>query len=244
MSGTSVVADAPFSISPSNTIRWKPFGNAADFFPSSEDPNVAYANTKIIAMNNSVHRLLKKGDARANYNFLGATWTFDGSAGNASNGAGTKRLSNTTMETYQQGNDTLYANSGTCFSCHGGEMAASSHIYTATQPLSTSSSLAARVVNSKIAAALTDSRANDQIMLYPNPVRDLLTATIVTGVTGNSRILICDMQGRTVLQQQILIQNKNTSVQMAVGGLAPGMYLMKLYNANGKIVPAGKFVKL
>jgi hypothetical protein len=125
------------TISPSNTIRWKAWGNASDHYPNQEDPspNVAYANTKIISINNSVHSLLAGGDIRANYNFMGATWTFDGSPGNSANGAGTSRLCNTTMETYQQGSNTLFMTGGTCFSCHSNVGTASSHIFSSTQPL-------------------------------------------------------------------------------------------------------------
>jgi hypothetical protein len=129
---------SPYSISPSNTIRMKPFGNAADNYPNQEDPppgNPAYSNTRIISINNSVHNQLASHDVRGNYNFIGATWTFDGSPGNEANGAGTTRLCNSTMETYQQGGNILFATGGTCFSCHSGVGTASSHIFDQTSAL-------------------------------------------------------------------------------------------------------------
>jgi hypothetical protein len=137
-SGTNIQSIAPFSISPSNTLRWKAWGNASDTYPSQDDPspgNPAYSNTRIISINNNVHSLLADGDIRTNYNFIGATWTVDGSIGNEGNGQGTSRLCNSTMETYQLGSNTLFATGGTCFSCHSAFGNASSHIFGSTAPL-------------------------------------------------------------------------------------------------------------
>jgi hypothetical protein len=251
MTGSDIGSNTPFHISASNTIRWKPFGNAADFFPGNEDPDVAYANTKIIAINNSVHRLLRKGDVRTNYNFIGATWTFDGSDGNLANGAGTKRLSNTTMETYQQGIDTL-ASGGTCFSCHTGDINHSSHIFANTQPLfDLSGSLAAKAARSKQTEAMSDplhskiasGPGQDRITLYPNPAKDLLTVTITSGAAGNSRILISDIQGKTLIQQQIFVQDGTTIVQLPITRLPAGIYLLQLLTAQGRTMQVSKFIK-
>lgn len=254
MAGSNIESNPPFHISAGNTIRWKPFGNATDFFPGDEDPDVAYANTKIIALNNSVHRLLKKGDVRANYNFIGATWTFDGSDGNINNGAGTKRLSNTTMETYQQGNDTL-STGGTCFSCHTGDINHSSHIFANTRPLfAMAKTIADNALTPKQTTAITDSvrskinviahgPGQERITLYPNPAKDLLTVTMVSGARGNSRIKICDMQGRTLVQQQVFIQDATTSIQIPVSQLPAGIYFVQLYTEQGRKVLAGKFLK-
>lgn len=135
VSGNIIPHNASVSISPSNTIRWKAWGNASDQFPNQEDTSISSANTKIISINNSVHTQLAAGDVRANYNFMGATWTFDGSPGNAFNGAGTSRLCNTTMETYIQGTNTRFATGGTCFTCHSNIGTGSSHIFDATKKL-------------------------------------------------------------------------------------------------------------
>lgn len=251
MVSRDIQSDAPFHISASNTIRWKPFGNAANFFPNNEDPDVAYANTKIIAINNSVHRWLKPGDPRVNYNFIGATWTFDGSDGNASNGAGTKRLSNSTMETYQQGSDTL-ATGGTCFSCHTGDINHSSHIFSTTQPLFTLARKMADNAVSKVTAgdsarvlsnAAASGTGQDHIALYPNPANDLITVTVTTNATGNSRLTISDMQGKVLVQQQVFIQDPSTRIQVPVSQLSPGMYFVRVYTTHGRKVLAGKFVK-
>src|SRR5439155_10266744 len=71
------------------------------------------------------------GDVRANYYFIGSTWTFGGYAPtgqynpstNNGNGAeiGTNRLANSTMETYHQASSSINPPPGSgsnCFTCH------------------------------------------------------------------------------------------------------------------------------
>jgi hypothetical protein len=146
-------APAPGTISPSDTIRWKALGSASDVVPNPADPSVAASNTEIIAINNSIQSMLASGDVRANYILTGATWTVNGGApiGSGSSIAscanihtlqtgcpvGTSALSNSTMETYDQGKDTTLANGGTnCLSCHsGGNTTVISHIFPALKPL-------------------------------------------------------------------------------------------------------------
>ena len=117
----------PFTISPSNTLRWKPFGAATNLIPLNPTVGSATdANTDIISINNSVRGMLAGGDIRGNYIFSGATWTFGGAAPtfnftspNQSNQVGTSFLTNSTMETYDQGNDTTSNNGAmNCFTCH------------------------------------------------------------------------------------------------------------------------------
>lgn len=149
----SICAISPFSISPSNTLRLKPFGAALNTQPNPLDATAAASNSEIIAINNSVRGQLLGGDIRGNYTMLGATWTIGGAAPSGSfsqapksgwpspNEVGTSLLANSTMESYQQGatND----NSGTnCFGCHSLGSAsqttattALSHVFSPTQPL-------------------------------------------------------------------------------------------------------------
>jgi|SRR5580692_9012627 hypothetical protein len=143
---------APGTILPSDTIRWKAFGAASDVVPNPADPSTAASNTEIIAINNSIQSMLASGDLRANYILTGATWTVNGFApigGGASqalcakipppNGCpvGTSALSNTTMETYDQGKDNTLGNGGlNCLSCHsGGNTTVVSHIFGGIKPL-------------------------------------------------------------------------------------------------------------
>lgn len=148
---TSICATQGNTISPSNTIRWKPFGAAFNTQPNPLDATAAASNTEIIAINNSVIGQLVGGDIRGNYTMIGATWTINGAAPSGSfsqsptagNEVGTSLLFNSTMETYQQGaaNDNSGSN---CFACHSGAQSSSgpptntafvSHVFPKLKPL-------------------------------------------------------------------------------------------------------------
>ena len=138
----NIEAVPPFTISPSNTIRWKPWGGASDVRPNpiSSPATTAGSNTEIIAINNSVRLMLAGGDVRANYVMTGATWTIGGASPNGSfpggNEVGTSRLTNSTMETYQQGTSSLFASGGAnCFGCHVTNMTIVSHMFGPVKPL-------------------------------------------------------------------------------------------------------------
>jgi hypothetical protein len=101
-SSPTIVADGTFTISPSDTLRAEPWGIAG---------TNAFSNTEVISTNNHVRGMMGTGDVRGNYVMTGATWTPGGAFPTGTNGAGTNLLTNTTMETYQQGTTN-------CFTCH------------------------------------------------------------------------------------------------------------------------------
>jgi hypothetical protein len=136
-SGLDIVPVSPHAISPSDTIRWKPWGAAADLAPNpisggsgaSNAERVVASNTEILSINNNVRGMMADGDIRRNYILSGATWTIPGTLplpcftppapGNSSTQVGTSQLANSTMETYQQGKDnTTKLGGSNCFSCH------------------------------------------------------------------------------------------------------------------------------
>jgi hypothetical protein len=151
--GANIKAASGFSISPSDTLRVKAFGAATDLLPlNTTVPSATEANTDIISINNSVRGMLMNPDVRANYLLSGATWTFGGAAPtfnsamppmNNSNQVGTSFLTNSTLETYQQGLDsTSLKGSTNCFTCHNGGTSLAptvpdglSHIFSDLQPL-------------------------------------------------------------------------------------------------------------
>ncbi len=98
----TIQAAGSFTISPSDTLRMEPFGLDGPSNPSS--------NTEVISMNNHVRGMLANGDIRHNYIMTGATWIAGGGPPSTGFQVGTSSLTNTTMETYQQGTN--------CFACH------------------------------------------------------------------------------------------------------------------------------
>jgi hypothetical protein len=137
----NIVAQSPFSISAANVIRWKAWGGASDSRPNPLDATTAASNTEVIAINNSVIGMLLGGDIRANYIMTGSTWTIGGASptGSFHNGSGnevgTSKLCNTTMETFQQGTNTLFATGINCFTCHASNQTDVSHIFDPLKPL-------------------------------------------------------------------------------------------------------------
>lgn len=146
-SGDSIMAKKGYTVSPSNTVRTKPWGSAVDVKPNAEDASPAASNSEIIAINNAVISKLKGKDVRKNYIFIGATWTSNGAGPNgysynpkvdslsvAGVAIGASQLANSTMETYAQNGDSYNAY-GTCFSCHSNKEGLKpgdlSHVYDA-----------------------------------------------------------------------------------------------------------------
>jgi hypothetical protein len=150
----TIQAYSPFTITPSNTLREKPFGAASGTAPNLNVASPAASNSEIISVNSSVRNLMTAagagGDVRNNYYLIGAAWSLGGVAPGYSTGlptnffgppltpanvVGTSQLFNTTMETYDQGPGTLLfqgQDTGeTCFDCHGGSLAITmlSHIF-------------------------------------------------------------------------------------------------------------------
>jgi hypothetical protein len=142
-----IVAMSGFTVSPSNTIRSNAFGAAFGVGPNPLG-NDAFSNSELIKVNTDVRSALDPNDVRRRYIMTGSTWTiggagFNGNFGNPGNtavvagrGVGTSQMANTTLETYQQGFPSAFSNFGNnCFSCHGTNTTAVSHIFGPLQPL-------------------------------------------------------------------------------------------------------------
>ena len=144
-SSPNINSTAGFTISPSNTTRWKSFGAASDGPPNPIDGSPQASNSEIISINNNVIGMLLAGDLRSNYVMTGATWTTGGGPTgffqSGGNEVGTSVLANDTAETYEQGVDNTLANGGlNCFSCHsnsGSNFLVISHDWGAIQALTT-----------------------------------------------------------------------------------------------------------
>jgi hypothetical protein len=72
-------------------------------------------------------------------------------------------------------------------------------------------------------------QAPKNIILYPNPVEDVLHLSFVNAMQGAIQIQISTLEGR-VIQQQNHIYNSNTAT-LSLTGLPSGLYLCKASNA-------------
>lgn len=147
----NIVATSGNTIGPTNVISMKPWGAAADFGPSSIDFSPLSSNAEVISINDGVLNGLIAGDLRKNYMFKGATWTIGGDVPTqpptvgaesiTGDEIGTSSLSNVTMETFQQGNTSIFTGTN-CFTCHQNSNPQAtrpdtgiSHIFSALKPL-------------------------------------------------------------------------------------------------------------
>ena len=153
---------APTILPPTNVLRWKAWGFASNGVPNNEDKTPAAANTEVISIDTNVQAQLSAGgastDPRYNYLFIGSTWTFGGGQPSGPypknpanptnppqyNEVGASMLFNSTLETFQQGNDATYQQGTSCFGCHSNYPSANpnvkantsvSHIFGAINPL-------------------------------------------------------------------------------------------------------------
>ena len=79
-----------------------------------------------------------------------------------------------------------------------------------------------------IAIRLNDNFSNAQA--YPNPTRGGLTIKLQHALTENSNLIIADLSGRIVLQQQASIGQKN--IDLNVSKFPAGRYFIKLSNST------------
>jgi hypothetical protein len=199
----------PGAFASSDTIRSKAWGAAVDQTPNPIDPTPAASNSEVISINNSVRGMMPGGDVRTNYFMTGATWTIGGASptssfdGNfAENEVGTSKMANTTMETYQQG-DNSFASGSNCFDCHHGittdlglcpmpplQAFSLSHIFPCLQPLSTSqmlvhvSRLPGTVFRHKILVTVLNSGAGAPMAGAAVTVSDPTAGVTASGTTA------------------------------------------------------------
>jgi hypothetical protein len=76
-----------------------------------------------------------------------------------------------------------------------------------------------------------------RVNLYPNPASGVCRLTVSNELIG-SKLEMFDAEGRLVFQSEI--QNLNSGIP--VSGLASGVYLLQISNAQGRIVR--KLVKM
>jgi len=151
---SSIQAQTSAAIGPSDILRQKAWGSGYNGQPNQEDLTPAAANTQVISLNTDVvDQLTAAGaidDPRINYWLIGATWTWRGASPNGRfplnpalfNEIGTSTLTNSTMETFQQGADPTIQTGTNCFTCHadytltGARSSVSvSHIFAPLDPL-------------------------------------------------------------------------------------------------------------
>ncbi|MFY7706563.1 MAG: T9SS type A sorting domain-containing protein [Flavobacteriales bacterium] len=75
-----------------------------------------------------------------------------------------------------------------------------------------------------------------ELSVFPNPVTGDVV-TIQTGFTGSADVIVSDMTGKMVLQQNLQNTDANGAIRLDVSTLAPGMYTVSV-KGEGKVATA------
>jgi hypothetical protein len=87
------------------------------------------------------------------------------------------------------------------------------------------------------------SGSSEQLSVFPNPARDVITTRINSPINGTVRVNVYDMNGRTVLTDQSEKSMDVLESKLYVSALSPGMYLIQITIGNQKTLVT-KFIKL
>ncbi len=87
-----------------------------------------------------------------------------------------------------------------------------------------------------------DNLQLQSFIIYPNPVRDVLNLSFKTNGTQNILFRVFDPSGKSVIDENKGKINGRIEEQMNVSGLAPGVYLVSIYE-DGRKLRTEKFVK-
>ncbi len=80
-----------------------------------------------------------------------------------------------------------------------------------------------------LTAVKATEKADFNAAIYPNPVRDVMNLVLNPGKSRNVKVLVLDMSGHTVLNQNFEIQSENLStLRIPVSDLPSGMYMVRI----------------
>ena len=89
-----------------------------------------------------------------------------------------------------------------------------------------------------VSAAITKNKF--AITVYPNPVKETLSASIHSGVEENVLVAVSDMQGKVLIQNKQKLGEGNNLISVDTHQLAKGSYLLVI---KGKGVTQNQFIK-
>jgi hypothetical protein len=77
----------------------------------------------------------------------------------------------------------------------------------------------------------------ESLLLYPNPTHGILNLRIIMTTAANSRIQLCDVQGRVLLSQETNLLKGMNYLNFNVTGLPVGKYFVQVknYSSSGLI---------
>ncbi|RYZ20729.1 MAG: T9SS type A sorting domain-containing protein, partial [Chitinophagaceae bacterium] len=83
-----------------------------------------------------------------------------------------------------------------------------------------------------------------QLQVYPNPATDRLQVQVQCTQPGLLQLRLNDLQGRPVWQQSAVAGRAATNLQVPLGGMASGTYVLQVRDAEGRLLSTQRIVKL
>ena len=83
---------------------------------------------------------------------------------------------------------------------------------------------------------------NNNVSVYPNPVRDVLTVEVTTEVAQNTVVKVFDMSGRLVKQIQANAEIGLNNIAVNLSDVSAGVYQVQVF-ANDKLTHISKVSK-
>ncbi|HMN06972.1 MAG TPA: T9SS type A sorting domain-containing protein [Flavobacteriales bacterium] len=94
---------------------------------------------------------------------------------------------------------------------------------------------------SNTVVVITDMQGG-QVMVFPNPVEDVLRLALTAPAAGTARLQVLDALGRTVRERSMAVAYGQNLLEVDVQGLHTGTYMVRLVNDGGVPLGSARFV--
>lgn len=72
--------------------------------------------------------------------------------------------------------------------------------------------------------------------VFPNPASGMVTLKFISSEDQNSKLILTDITGKELIQEQIAISEGENAITVDIGHLVKGVYLVKLQTSNSEVV--------
>lgn len=95
-----------------------------------------------------------------------------------------------------------------------------------------------------VLGGIDDLNGDQQLLLYPNPVNDILNVDLNAYGLQNSEaeLVVYDINGQVVHSETLFNLNQNGTIQLNVQALTPGHYLIRVVGKDS-VVSRARFIK-
>lgn len=83
-----------------------------------------------------------------------------------------------------------------------------------------------------------------KVLVYPNPVQDVVTVTLGSREERRYKVQITNLQGKVVYEVVKAVQNNSTEIKVDMRGWQPQMYILQVLGRNNEIIEMQKVLKL